>query len=60
MATLIMCNHTIASTITFSWWSAYLTGGEVIYYKDWPTKNSQLEKTVVKKEYFPSSWIGMA
>ena len=31
----LACNHTIMSVGTFGWWIGFLTGGEVIYYKDW-------------------------
>ena len=34
-AVAVACNHTIMSVGTFGWWMGLLTGGEVIYYKDW-------------------------
>ncbi|VDD97386.1 unnamed protein product [Enterobius vermicularis] len=60
MATLAFCNHTIITTTTFSWWIGYLAGGEVLYYKDWPKRNSVLDREVVKEDYFLSSWIGLS
>ncbi|VDD86493.1 unnamed protein product [Enterobius vermicularis] len=59
MATLTLCNHTIASVGTFSWWIGYMTGGETVYYKGWPRKSSSLASKFVPADYFPSSWIGM-
>ncbi|VDK82356.1 unnamed protein product [Litomosoides sigmodontis] len=59
MATLIRCNHTIMSTGTFSWWTAYLTNGTAIYYSNWPRVGSVLERTMKKNEYFLNSWIAM-
>ena len=59
MATLALCNHTIGSTGSYTWWVGYLTGGEVLYYQDWPRKNTELDTQVVKEDYFPSSWKGI-
>lgn len=59
MATLVRCNHTIMSTGTFSWWTAYLTNGTTIYYSDWPRHNSVMEKMMNKNDYFLNSWVPM-
>lgn len=59
LAILSSCKHMIASVGTYSWWAAYLTGGEVVYYKDWPRKNSTLSSYVNHDDYFPPEWIGM-
>ena len=32
LAVLSLCNHTIGSVGTFSWWAGWLAGGEVIMY----------------------------
>ena len=32
MAVLTLCDHSILSIGTFGWWSAWLTGGKVVYY----------------------------
>ena len=60
LATLIQCNHTIATVGSFSWWIGYLTGGEVLYYKDWPKENSEAARRVVKTDYFLPSWTGLS
>ncbi|XP_057305137.1 galactoside alpha-(1,2)-fucosyltransferase 2-like [Hydractinia symbiolongicarpus] len=59
LAILSSCKHMITSVGTYSWWAAYLTGGEVVYYKDWPRKNSTLSSYVNHDDYFPPEWIGM-
>lgn len=56
MALITLCNHTIISTGTFSWWSSYLANGNVIFYGGWPAKNSTLEKFVNKTDFFLPSW----
>uniref|UniRef100_A0A0N5A9S8 L-Fucosyltransferase n=1 Tax=Syphacia muris TaxID=451379 RepID=A0A0N5A9S8_9BILA len=58
-ATLAMCQHTIASTGTFSWWISYITGGEVTYYARWPREKSVLSTYVNKTDFFPPNWIPM-
>ena len=32
LAALSLCNHTIASVGTYSWWGAWLAGGDVVMY----------------------------
>ena len=59
MATLSLCNATVLSTGTFSWWISYLSKGPTIYYSGWPRKGSELDRMVVKSEYFLSEWIPM-
>ena len=56
LAVLTQCNHTITTTGTFSWWAGYLTGGEVTYYKDWLTPNSEIGRLYNKNDYFPKYW----
>ena len=58
-AILTRCHHVIMSTGTFGWWAAWLSGGTVIYYKDWPRHGSHLSKEVNTTDFFPPYWIGM-
>lgn len=57
MALITLCNHTIISTGTFSWWSGYLNKGNVTLYGGWPAKGTNLEKIVNITEYFLPNWI---
>ncbi|CAC5426854.1 FUT1_2 [Mytilus coruscus] len=61
VATLTLCNHTITTVGSFSWWIGWLTGGEVTYFK-WPAKEgSRLRKQYSKdfSDFFYPGWIGM-
>lgn len=58
-ATLASCQHFIMSTGTFSWWAAYLTQGEVVYYDRWPHPGSRVESETNLADVFPSDWIPM-
>ncbi|CAH1789363.1 unnamed protein product [Owenia fusiformis] len=51
--------HTIMTVGTFGWWLAWFTGGETVYYKDWPIPNSPLAKSVKHEDYFHPNWKGM-
>ena len=59
LAILSMCDHVIMTVGTFGWWAGYLSGGEVIYYKNWPKIGSTFDSTIAKEDYFPRSWIGL-
>ncbi|XP_013418105.1 galactoside 2-alpha-L-fucosyltransferase 2-like [Lingula anatina] len=60
LALLGSCNHTIMSVGTFSWWGAWLAGGDVVYYKDWPKPGTYLWWRTNHEDYFPPKWIGMS
>ncbi|XP_061180732.1 galactoside alpha-(1,2)-fucosyltransferase 1-like [Saccostrea echinata] len=59
MALLAHCNHSIVSTGSFGWWGAYLAGGEVVYYRNFPSSGSWLSKQYNRTEYYPLHWVGM-
>lgn len=59
MAALSLCNYTILSTGTFSWWAGYLANGETVYYSDWPRPGSVMDQMVQKKDFFLDNWIPM-
>ncbi|VDH94561.1 Hypothetical predicted protein, partial [Mytilus galloprovincialis] len=53
------CNHTTITVGSFGWWSGWLAGGEVTYFK-WPaTPGSGLETTMNYTDYFYTGWIGL-
>ena len=61
MVILSLCNHTVMSTGTFSWWGAWLAGGTVVYCSDFPRPGSLLDtKVLIRKDFYPPSWIGMS
>lgn len=59
LAFLAQCNHSVVSTGSYGWWGAYLAGGEVVYYRNFPSNNSWLLKQYNRTEYYPLRWVGM-
>ena len=61
MATLSLCDHFISTEGSFSWWSAWLTGGNVTYYK-WPAKKGSPLRSAYSKNYsdfYYPHWKGL-
>ena len=56
---LTLCDHTIMSVGTFSYWAAYLAGGEVVYYRNHIKPNSPLSKNYNDTQYFLPHWKPM-
>ncbi len=56
MAVLTKCNHTIMTVGTFSWWAAWLTGGDVTYYSNWPRPHTEISDTYNHDDYFMPHW----
>ncbi|XP_050409360.1 galactoside 2-alpha-L-fucosyltransferase Sec1-like [Patella vulgata] len=54
---LMSCDHSIISSGTFGWWTAYLTKGTSIYFKGFPS--SPLLGCISPPDYYPSHWIGL-
>ena len=59
MAALAGCNHSIITSGTFSWWSGYLAGGMVVYYRAFPTANTSLANRSNKTQYYFPEWKGI-
>ncbi len=59
MAIFSLCNHTLMSIGTFGWWSAWLAGGDVVYYSGHPRPGSDLDKRFRAEDHYPKHWIGM-
>lgn len=57
MAILSLCNHSIISFGTFSWWAGYLAHGTVVYYRDWIRPGSFLSRMVHVEDVYPLHWI---
>ena len=60
MATLAQCNHSIITVGTFSWWTGWLTGGTVIYFKNAARRWTDYEFFLRRGTYYPPHWIGMS
>ena len=59
MALLASCNHSIITNGTFGWWSAFLSGGYVVYDKSLPWLGSSADLRSVHKDFFLPHWIGL-
>lgn len=61
MGILSACNHSIISGGTFGWWSAYLAGGNVVYYAGYPSNGSDFatQYSETKADFYLPNWIGM-
>ncbi|KAK6189088.1 hypothetical protein SNE40_005131 [Patella caerulea] len=54
---LMNCDHSIISSGTFGWWTAYLTKGTSIYFKGFPSP--PLLGCIIHPDYYPTHWIGL-
>ncbi|CAF1079584.1 unnamed protein product [Adineta steineri] len=59
LAMLTVCQHTIVTSGTFGWFAAYLAGGDILYDKLSPAKNSGLERDCPPSQYYPPEFIPM-
>lgn len=59
LAVLGACNHTIITVGTFSWWAAYLAGGDVVYYHNYAKHGSPVYDNVRQFDYFYPNWKAM-
>ena len=60
LALMTLCDHVIITSGTFGWWGAWLSNGNVVYYKDYPRPNSSFETQFNRHDYYPASWVGLA
>lgn len=58
MAILSSCHHAVITCGTFGWWAGWLTGGEVLYYRDFIWNGSYQWAQFNAYDYYPPSWIG--
>ena len=59
LALTSLCDHTIATCGTFSWWAGWLCGGHVVYYKQYPATGLPMSKTIEPADFYPRHWVGM-
>ena len=59
MTLMSLCHHMIITAGTFSWWGGWLSGGNVVYLKDFPRPGSAIFKKL-EEDYYPPHWIGMS
>ncbi|XP_035217491.1 galactoside 2-alpha-L-fucosyltransferase 3-like isoform X1 [Stegodyphus dumicola] len=58
LAIMAECNHTIITYGTFSFWSGYLAGGEVIYFSNFV--NPKRRSNFPEEKMYPPKWIGIS
>ena len=57
---LTKCQHSIVTAGTFSWWSGWLAGGEVVYHTGYDHWQQRLHPDRFKHEdFYPQEWIPM-
>ena len=56
LALLTLCDHGVVSVGTFSWWAAFLTGGEVVYFRDHLNPKLWAAKVYNNTQYFLPTW----
>jgi galactoside 2-L-fucosyltransferase 1/2 len=54
-----MCDHSIITSGTYSWWAGWLAGGMVVYYKNFLRPNTTIGNEYNDSDYYPPDWIGM-
>ena len=61
LAVMSLCEHAIITVGTFGWWGGWLSGGTVIYLKDFPRPGSEIASPplFIREEYYPSHWIAI-
>ncbi|XP_048731279.1 galactoside alpha-(1,2)-fucosyltransferase 2-like isoform X2 [Ostrea edulis] len=59
VAILTNCNHTVVTVGSYGWWTAWLINGKTIYYKGFPTPNSNLAALFKAEDYYLPGWIPM-
>ena len=57
-----LCDHAVITSGSFGWWGGWLSGGTVIYLRDFPRLGSRLDKPsgFIREEYHPPDWVGMS
>ncbi|CAG5128534.1 unnamed protein product [Candidula unifasciata] len=58
MAILSSCDHVIMSGGTYGWWSSFLAGGYVVYFKRFMSKDTTFGASFNPETYYPPLWTG--
>ena len=59
-AILSLCNHTLATVGTYSWWAGWMAGGVTTYYTRFADPSTTLFTTLKFEDYFLPKWIPMS
>ena len=59
-AILSLCNHTVSTVGTFSWWVGWMAGGVTTYYTRFADPSTDLFTTLKFEDYFLPKWIPMS
>ena len=57
LAILSLCHSNIITGGSFGWWAAFLANGFVIHDKEFPRKNSSLDRACPRMWYFPPRFL---
>ena len=57
---LSSCNHSIITIGSYGWFTAWLAGGECVYYDKFPVPGSYLVNGLSFEDRYPPTWIGMS
>lgn len=60
LALLSSCNHVVMTVGSFGWWAGYLSGGTVVYFKDYPKPGSNIGRGFSAVDHYLPQWIGMS
>ena len=60
LALASLCDHMIITVGTYGWWAGWLSGGQVIYYADYPIPGSKIDREFSKEDYYPADWIPLS
>ncbi|ELU10167.1 hypothetical protein CAPTEDRAFT_93240 [Capitella teleta] len=60
LCVLSLCNNSIVTVGSFGWWSAFLAGGQVVYFDKWPRRDSEIASHFNRADYFPPHWVGLS
>ena len=59
-AILSLCNHTLATVGTYSWWAGWMAGGVTTYYTRFADPSTHLFRNLKFEDFFLPKWIPMS